>query len=94
MSKGKLCVITRTDDPHAYFMGLYKTQTGGSISTWSSDIVDGFQFESMAAAKRFIALRMPKPVSPFCRVKALDIPQKRGVYLSCLMCLVLAFSSS
>lgn len=78
MSRSKPCVIIRTDDPHAYFMGLYKTQCGGSISTWSSEFVDAWRFESIADARRFIQLRMPKPVSPFCRVKALDIPQKRG----------------
>lgn len=78
MSRNKSCVIVRSDDPLAYFMGLYKTQYGGSISTWSSDLADAWRFESMAYARSFIKLRMPKPVSRFCRVKALDIPQKRG----------------
>lgn len=77
MSKGKLCVITRNDDPHAYFIGLYKTQCGGSISCWSSEITDAFRFDSLADARRFIHNRMPKPVSPFCRVKALDISEKK-----------------
>lgn len=78
MSKGKLCVITRNDDPHAYFIGLYKTAVGGCISTWSSDMVDAYRFDSIADARRFIHLRMPKNCSPYCRVKALDIPSKRG----------------
>lgn len=78
MSRNKPCVIVRSDDPLAYFMGLYKTQYGGSISTWSSEMSDAYRFDSLAAARRFIQLRMPKPVSRFCRVKALDIPQKRG----------------
>lgn len=71
MSRSKLSVIVRTDDPHAYFMGLYKTVAGGCISTWSSDIMDAYRFESMALARRFIVLRMPKTVSPYCRIHAL-----------------------
>lgn len=73
MSRSKLSVIVRTDDPHAYFMGLYKTVTGGCISTWSSDIMDAYRFENIALARRFIALRMPKTVSPYCRVKACEV---------------------
>lgn len=77
MTRNKLSVIVRTDDPHAYFMGIYKTVVGGCISTWSSDIMDAHRFESMAAARRFITSRMPKTVSPYCRVKALEpIPRR------------------
>lgn len=72
MTRSKPCVIVRTDDPHAYFLGLYKTMVGGCISTWSSDIIDAYRFDSMAAARRFIQLRMPKTVSPYCRVKKLE----------------------
>lgn len=80
MSKGKLCVITRNDDPHAYFIGLYRTVTGGCISTWSSEIVDAHQFNSIADARRFIHLRMPKTVSPYCRIKRLE-PGKERWYI-------------
>lgn len=77
MSASKPCVIVRTDDPHAYFLGLYKTMVGGCISTWSSDIIDAYRFDSMAAARRFIQLRMPKTVSPYCRIKTLEAGKKR-----------------
>ena len=73
MSRSNPAVIIRSDDPHAYFMGIYKTQVGGCISTWSSDIIDAYRFESMAAAKRFIHNRMPRTVSPYCRVKRLEV---------------------
>lgn len=77
MSSGKPCVIIRTDDPHAYFIGLYKTAVGGCISTWSSDIMDAYRFESIAVARRFIHLRMPKTVSPYCRIKTLESSYKK-----------------
>lgn len=77
MSKGKLCVITRNDDPHAYFIGLYKTAVGGCISTWSCDMLDAYRFNSIADARRFIHLRMPKTVSPYCRIKTLEPGKKR-----------------
>lgn len=77
MTRNKLSVIVRTDDPHAYFMGIYKTVVGGCISTWSSDVMDAHRFESMAAARRFIDSRMPKTISPYCRVRSLPIFDKQ-----------------
>lgn len=78
MSRSKSCIIIRNDDPHSFFMGLYRTGYGGVISTWSNDIVDAYRFDSIATARRFIQYRMPKPVAPFCRVKVFDIVQKKG----------------
>lgn len=78
----KPCVITRIDEPQAYFHHIYNSCTG-SISCWVNEIYEARVFPSISAARRYAMKNISPAIKPHCRFVTLAPSRKKWYHWSC-----------